>query len=234
LGNVPWAYLVLTMPEVVRDRVTAAGELAAVRRMAVELVREWLVRWAYRGEDVQLGGLAVYHPEGDQSPGVWSPHLNIVVPLRALTSSGRYRVGRWLLPEAAIADLHGLWSEALRPWGWLGTAVCHYSARTKPEHRRHNARYVMRHFVGWQAKVSRPVYWGILRRGTVFVGVERLEPYFTGPAQANWCGRCGGRFLTVGLADGEPETATRDGPRKEMHDVGAKNSDDPWDGSGYG
>jgi len=194
--GIPWGVVVLTFPEAVRWPLRRRATYNQVRREAVAVVVAWARRWMFSSDvaaAVRLGGISVMHPEGDERPGFWAPHINIIFGIAGeLDATGDVIRGRYHVPPAALDDLRDRWARVLASLGWEPKCdpQVFYEFRTEPNHKRHAVRYFCRSFPMWKGWTQRVGYWGLLR--TTW-RPEGYEPTPYRPSEArNRCDLCGG------------------------------------------
>lgn len=110
-------YLVVTMPMAVRERFRDVGELRKFRRSVIR---------ALKARGFQRG-LARWHYFGDAHPGVYHPHLNLLV------SRGR-------LPKGLLAEV----KQAVKGLLGVEVVVVHYKYTRRPGKMVHWLKYVTR------------------------------------------------------------------------------------------
>lgn len=161
--EVPLAILEFTTPAELRDQVV--GErLWMFRRAAAELGLR-VMRRHVGNERAQFWVRSWFHPEGDEEPGVYKPHENVVIPLAwwdPIEKRG-HRVGRFTLPKSWMGAggwIEQEWHRALRAiFGRLrpGAENWHYHWKTVAQEKAHALKYFGRTFASWaQQKDVRP------------------------------------------------------------------------------
>lgn len=102
---------------------------------------------------------AAIHPEGDERPGQWQPHIHAEISALCVADREHIRELPIVLAERRLAQLRRWWG------AWLATeaealglppraverANVHVSFRREPEKVRHRCRYDWRTFPGWEA-----------------------------------------------------------------------------------
>ena len=199
--DVPWLGLVLTIPEELYRYLLVRSARRTAEKWATAIVEAWIVRWCFRGRPVTVGGSMSWHPEREQRPGVWSPHLNVLVPLRGLRDDGAAELGRFWLPPEALDDLHRRWTLALRFMGYSGPWIVQaekrfYLSRGRAKDKSKDprsgaARYYHRPFPGWKPSITRVRYFGDVARWATLPGHEPIRwPNLPSPCVV--CASCGG------------------------------------------
>lgn len=198
LEAVPWAAVVLTLPDGPREHARTRQGRQELRKAAWRVVSSWIAWWCFHNDVApnELGGVALFHPCGEDEDR-WGPHLNFMVPLRALRPDGNTRNGRWKVPPLALHDLRARWAAVCRAHGFVGmhAVQVHYAPRVGQHQRVHAARYYGRGFPGWAAELSRPVYYGTLRCLRQLAGGEPER----WPLQSKRCELCGGTWTTIAV-----------------------------------
>lgn len=173
VGGVPLIGWVATVPPELAAALDWRGAarmraafVALLQRLYLEVARWDGLRGSSRqlerlGADGELaiGVGAAIHPEGDERPGEWRPHVHAEIPALAVADRRRLRelpvklaphrlalAKRWWMEwMKAEADAQGV---ALKP---ESQANLHLSFRRKPEEVRHRCRYDWRSFPAWAA-----------------------------------------------------------------------------------
>ena len=164
-GDVALGGFVFTLPEALRGR--AVGDrLRRFRKEADEMGFEVLRRHAGT-EHALFWGKSWLHPEGDEEPGVYKPHENLLVPMRFyLPGAPRgFNLNR-LLPKswlgrdgwvqerwrARLVSVFGQWWEGEPPvLDWF------FEYRSTPEEKTHALTYFGRTFPAWSGHAKVPM-----------------------------------------------------------------------------
>jgi hypothetical protein len=216
---------VFTLPPALHQLAESAEGRAEIEAEAIELLTRWCRSWCFRGRQVTIGGSVSWHPAGDSNPDHWSPHLNVLIPLRGLDDAGVAHEGRFWVPDEAMRQLQGEWIKRLAWWGytpgigpsWYVDHVHrrHYlsaadqAKRDRAAGRKPNpsydprgaaAAYYHRPFPGWAPRIFRVRYWGNVARWATLEGVEPIRwPKKSDPC--NVCEKCGGPMRHVPPSD---------------------------------
>ena len=213
LGALPWVVLVLTTPLETRGALLGRVALRRVRRAIVEMVSDWAVRWMFHGVPVRIGGCVTMHPEGDETPGRWAPHWNVLIPSLGFLDDGAEREGRWHVPVSALEDLRYRWGRILEGYGfaWDCAPQVFVEHRHELGQKYHAARYFGRSFPAWQKHAQAVSYFGTLAGKSPAISVRHALPVEElDPSNEVRC-PCGGWYNTIAIA----------GPNGEWVPVGA-------------
>lgn len=155
---------VLTLPMGHRptDRRTLARLRRAARKVVAAVVAEHagLDLGTKRNPVWQLAAVDCWHPEGDSQPGIWHPHIHMLIPGFAYhRQTGKLRSIPVKLSPDAIREIKRSWGLAVsRITGWdppagdHSRAVVHWAYRSEsadPRRYHHRIRYDFRHWPAW-------------------------------------------------------------------------------------
>ena len=232
-------YAVLTYPPAIRDALTAET-FGAMSAVAWHVVEAWLRDVQRLDPRYELAGEDWLHPEGDETPGAWRPHHNVVVRLQGLrleTADGatvlRRRdldghVSKWALGDlrrrwlAVLVDIFGEDSVPATVdvhWSYLrATALTSRECDALAAKRAHRAGYYARTFPGWFADEDDAPDAGRLRSQRRAYGYfHRGWPLYRQmlgldkiKPRPATCGVCGSRFKLTLLDADAARTLARD------------------------
>jgi hypothetical protein len=197
-----WGVVVLTYPPEARAAVRQNKLLRRSRRGALLLVEDWVLQCngLSSRDGWRLGICSIEHPEGDQKPGEWLPHHNVLFPQTAIHADGRRRTLRFFLDKEHLAKLRSWWR-----W-WLESVVVghqlpreanvFYEFRNDTKKKKHCARYFARTFPTWSCRGQRLTWFGAF--GCRIVNELPEMKLLTKPPPVNesgWCNVCGSEVV---------------------------------------
>jgi hypothetical protein len=168
--------MVFTIPDNMRSHVVKKVP-GTLRREARRVASEWLLDVNGFGGEADrrrhpgwmVAGVDCWHPEGDEEPGVWKPHIHMEVPNVVWhRERGTWKTLKLMVSKDELLDLHRRWGEVLcRVLGWDGeleSGGVDYKWRSakKPWEVKHRVRYDFRHFPAWEAHWRMISWWGYL------------------------------------------------------------------------
>ena len=167
-GAENWWSFVFPLPSYYRE-IATKEKIKALSKDLWWRIQEYLRLIHFSGSHgVDFAGISVLHPEGDENPGVYHPHINFIVPC----------AGSWIGPD-------GMEKASVNPWlskkhrqafrnlftSSLQTVfgirppktVFHVSYKKTDGQKRHILRYTLRSFPGWPKWTRRYTSWGVFQ-----------------------------------------------------------------------
>ena len=213
-GNVGLAYVVLTLPEELYPMVMVKEGLSDVRRTSYAFLQEWATVAHKLAPGQRIGGLCTFHPTGDNL-NTFQPHLNLVYPLRAVTTDGTGWVNlKYHVEEDDLRALCAAWTAQCRAWGYTGPAPVqvNYEFRQTGPESIHTLSYVLRAFPTWSRSITYLAWFGIYssrNAGALPIPPDEME--VLKPPDPLICEGCGSSLCLVGFneARGPPVKRAR-------------------------
>lgn len=157
-GPLGFQGVVLTIPGYLKTM--DQDKLKRLRRGARKAVSQWvsevngIVLEERSREGWRLAGVDCWHPEGDENPGVWNPHIHLQVLNLAYWSGGVSPSDRWLRLRLKVTTdqlrrLRMLWGAVL--WGVLGWEPRDFSMEGPPDFSPCNVNVEWRS-MGWRSR----------------------------------------------------------------------------------